>query len=66
MHTQPSSRSSKDFAENELGGLRRQGYEIDECTQKAGDLVYVPGWWHHATLNLAETASPALPRPALP
>jgi hypothetical protein len=36
-----------------------QGNSIDVCTQQAGDLVFVPGLWHHATLNLAETVAVA-------
>ena len=33
------------------------GFGIESCTQRGGDLVYIPGQWHHATVNLAESVS---------
>ena len=55
----PTADSSKGFAEHRVEQLRLDGYAIDICTQHAGDLVFVPGLWHHATLNLAETVAVA-------
>lgn len=26
-----------------------------ECTLKPGEILYIPDWWWHATLNLGET-----------
>jgi hypothetical protein len=32
------------------------GYaRLEACTQRAGDLVYIPGMWHHATVSLSES-----------
>lgn len=56
----PTADSSKGFAEHRLEQLRsEQGFAIEVCTQRAGDLMFVPGLWHHATLNLAETVAVA-------
>lgn len=32
---------------------------VEACTQYAGDLLYTPTFWHHATVNLAETVAVA-------
>jgi hypothetical protein len=29
--------------------------QLHECTCTAGEALYVPGLWHHATLNLGQT-----------
>lgn len=50
----PTLNSSKSFAEEKLELLREE-FDIDVCTQHAGDLLYVPTAWHHATVNLGET-----------
>ena len=31
-----------------------------ECNQQAGDILYVPSGWHHATINVGDTAGIAL------
>jgi hypothetical protein len=54
----PTADDSKSFAERRVEVLRKE-FAIDVCTQHAGDLVFVPGLWHHATLNLAETVAVA-------
>lgn len=54
----PTADDSKSFAERRVEALRKE-FAIDVCTQHAGDLVFVPGLWHHATLNLAETVAVA-------
>jgi hypothetical protein len=54
----PTADDSKSFAERRVEALREE-FAIDVCTQHAGDLVFVPGLWHHATLNLAETVAVA-------
>ena len=33
--------------------------EVVECVQRAGELLYVPEGWHHATLNYGETLAVA-------
>ncbi len=34
--------------------------ELRECVQEAGDLLYVPGGWHHSVLNLMDSVSLAV------
>ena len=34
-------------------------FEPHTCVQEEGDALFVPGLWHHATINLAETVSVA-------
>jgi len=53
----PTAATSTDFAELQLQRLRDEGFGIDVCTQHAGDLLFVPGLWHHATVNLGETVA---------
>ena len=36
----------------EVYGRGRVGGEVLECVAEAGDVVYVPDGWMHATLNL--------------
>ena len=52
-------RTSTDFVEQRLEQLRGEGFPIDVCTQHAGDLLFVPGLWYHATVNLGETVAVA-------
>jgi hypothetical protein len=52
-------RTSTDFVEQRLEQLRGEGFPIDVCTQHAGDLLFVPGLWNHATVNLGETIAVA-------
>ena len=54
----PALNSSRSFVEERLEGVREE-FDIDVCTQHAGDLFFVPGGWHHSTLNLAETVGVA-------
>ena len=35
------------------------GSELIECVQRAGELLYLPEGWHHATLNYGETLAVA-------
>ena len=28
---------------------------ILECVVRRGEFLYIPGWWHHATLNIGQT-----------
>jgi tetratricopeptide (TPR) repeat protein len=35
------------------------GSEVFECVQRAGEILYVPEGWHHATLNYGETLAVA-------
>ena len=38
-----------------------QGFpHLHECVQEAGDLLYVPGGWHHSVLNLMDSVSLAV------
>jgi hypothetical protein len=52
-------RTSTDFVDLRLQRLRDEGVAIDVCTQHAGDLLFVPGLWNHATVNLGETVAVA-------
>lgn len=52
-------RTSTDFVELRLDRLRSEGFGIEVCTQHAGDLLFVPGLWNHATVNLGETVAVA-------
>ena len=34
---------------------RPEVYQFYECTLREGEMLYIPGRWHHSTLNLGET-----------
>ena len=55
----PANRTSTDFVEQRLEQLRGEKFPIDVCTQHGGDLLFVPGLWNHATVNLGETVAVA-------
>lgn len=37
-----------------------------ECVQRAGDVLYVPAGWYHATINLGDTIAVAQRRSIYP
>ena len=37
-----------------LASYEQEGSGILECTQEAGDILYVPKYWSHAVLNTQE------------
>ena len=47
-----STAAAVDFVAHELPGLRREGRAPLQCSQAAGDALYVPRGWGHAVLNL--------------
>lgn len=55
----PSRRYSKEpagrFFATRLPQLKASGTVVFECIQEAGDVLFVPGTWGHATLNLEES-----------
>ena len=57
----PAWGSAAELAETVLAGPEgaRQGFAPLSCTQRAHDLMFVPGLWHHATLNLGESVAVA-------
>ena len=47
-----STAAAVDFVTHELPGLRAAGRAPLQCSQAAGDALYVPRGWGHAVLNL--------------
>jgi len=37
--------------------LTERGFPFDECTQRAGDILWSPGAWYHQTVNLKRSIS---------
>ena len=44
-----------DGTDDKRPGRSTGRFEPHTCVQAEGDLLFVPGLWHHATINLAET-----------
>jgi hypothetical protein len=46
--------------EYETGEFPSQGRKPLECTQRAGDIIFVPRWFGHGTYNLQATVGVAV------
>eukprot|EP00041_Stephanoeca_diplocostata_P031362 m.976002 g.976002 ORF g.976002 m.976002 type:complete len:795 (+) comp23943_c0_seq13:178-2562(+) len=50
-----SKRHPKDFFAKDVPKMEANGAPVHRCIQEAGDVVFVPAMWGHATLNLEES-----------
>ena len=47
------------WVEEDVTGLKAQGYEFSECMQQQGDVLIVPELWGHAVLNTQDSIAVA-------
>jgi len=47
------------WVEEDVAGLKAEGYEVIECMQRPGDVLIVPELWGHAVLNTQDAIAVA-------